>query len=380
MESDPQNPKSPDAVDAPEEGVTPSRGDDEQSGAPGGVKASAAGSEDDAANAGSDDSDDSESEGSDGASESGGSDDESDDSGSDADDSDDDESDDDDSDDDSDESDDSDDSDDDAAGDDLNADSGDDDSGDDSDDDDSDDDDSDDDDSDDDSDDDESDAERASRENEGAAPLPEYVERRKHHVAPALIAIERIDTDDTYKLRPEGEVDKLATDIARVGQLFPIDVRLKPPDRFQVITGFRRVRALRFLQREKVLARLHTDLSDEDALLLALASAIHQEPLPREQVSHVKDRLERESRLTPILRDMLDKAINPDEQLEPENEQEIDADELATTTAAKLGELNQDLALLADVFASLDDERKLELLKQLRYSAELVAYLEGITS
>src|SRR5579883_1714062 len=85
---------------------------------------------------------------------------------------------------------------------------------------------------------------------------------RKHHVAPALIALDRIDTDEVFQLRPVGDTSLLATDLARLGQLFPVDVRLKPPDRFQVICGFRRIAALKFLQREKVLARLHTDLSD----------------------------------------------------------------------------------------------------------------------
>lgn len=56
---------------------------------------------------------------------------------------------------------------------------------------------------------------------------------RRHHVAPALISLDRIDEDDTFRIRAEGEVDLLATDIARVGQLFPVDLKLKPPDRFQ---------------------------------------------------------------------------------------------------------------------------------------------------
>lgn len=224
-------------------------------------------------------------------------------------------------------------------------------------------------------------ASEPTQESAPAADAPVEPPRKKHHVAPALIALDRIDDDSTYKVRPEGEVDNLATDIARVGQLFPIEVRLKPPDRFQIICGFRRVKALRMLHREKVLARLHTDLSDEDALLMALAAAIHQSPVKPEQIASIRERLDAEGRLTALLSDMLDKAINPDQKLEPEvagEEQEIDADELATNTAAKLGEINQDLALLADVFASLDDEKKLELLKQLRYSSELVAYLESI--
>ena len=101
---------------------------------------------------------------------------------------------------------------------------------------------------------------------------------RKHFEAPALIPLERVDSDDAFLMRNQSEledVSALATDIARLGQLFPIDVRFRAPDRFQIITGFRRVAALRFLQRERVLARLHADLSDADALLMALASAIH---------------------------------------------------------------------------------------------------------
>jgi hypothetical protein len=75
---------------------------------------------------------------------------------------------------------------------------------------------------------------------------------------------------------------------------------------------------------------------------------------------------------------MLDKALQTDDPLAPESsEEEVDADELAGDVAQRLGSINQDLSLLADVFASLDASRRAELLMQLRYSAELVAYLEG---
>ena len=53
-----------------------------------------------------------------------------------------------------------------------------------------------------------------------------------------------------------------------------------------------------------------------------------------------------------------------------------DADELAATLTARMGELNQDLALLAPVFDALEPGQRAELLQQLRYAAELVAYLE----
>ncbi|MFE8599992.1 ParB/RepB/Spo0J family partition protein [Archangium violaceum] len=204
--------------------------------------------------------------------------------------------------------------------------------------------------------------------------------RRRGHVAPAHIPLERIDEDTTFQIRPTGELSALATDLARLGQLFPVDVRFKPPDRFQIISGFRRVAALRFLKRDRVLARLHTDLSDEDALLMALASAIHASPVDPEDLEALKERLEAEGRLTPIARDMLDKAlVSPDESLASEMvEEEVDADELAAEATQRLVDLNQDLALLADVFADLDETRKQELLTQLRYSSDLVAWLERL--
>ena len=214
---------------------------------------------------------------------------------------------------------------------------------------------------------------------ESEGPKDEPPAPRRGHVAPAHIPLERIDEDTTFQIRAVGELSALATDLARLGQLLPVDVRFKPPDRFQIISGFRRVAALRFLKRDRVLARLHTDLSDEDALLMALASAIHASPVSEEDLRAQRARLEADGRLTPIARDMLDKALAPDDSLAPELvEQEVDADELAVEATQRLVDINQDLALLADVFSDLDETRKQELLTQLRYSSDLVAWLEKL--
>ncbi|MFN0064018.1 MAG: ParB N-terminal domain-containing protein [Myxococcaceae bacterium] len=201
--------------------------------------------------------------------------------------------------------------------------------------------------------------------------------RARSQGAPALIALDRIVDDRSFQLRPEGDLRLLATDIARLGQLFPVELRLHPHG-FQVIAGFRRLAALKFLQRDRVLARLHTDLSDEDALLLALASVIHRQPMTREALVAVRDRLESEGRLGVAARDMLDKALAPDDELGPEGPvEEVDADELALAVTQRIANLNQDLSLLADVFGSLEPERREALLEQLRYSADLVQFLEG---
>ncbi|HVG60360.1 MAG TPA: ParB N-terminal domain-containing protein [Hyalangium sp.] len=216
---------------------------------------------------------------------------------------------------------------------------------------------------------------------------PEQPEPTAEELAPrslgqstlATISLEQVAEDTTFQIRSEGEISKLATDVARLGQLFPVDVRPLGPDRYQILCGFRRVAALRFLKRDKVQVRIHTDLSDEDALLLALAAAIHASPVDREELEAKRAELEKQGRLSAATRDMLEKALATEDTLAPESvEEEVDADELAADAAQRLGALNQDLSLLADVFNSLDESRRAELLMQLRYSAELVAYLEGL--
>lgn len=204
-------------------------------------------------------------------------------------------------------------------------------------------------------------------------------ERLAGRVTLVLMPLEKLQDDNTFRLRSEGDVSGLATDIARLGQLFPVDVRPAGEDGYQLVCGFRRVAALRFLKRDAVQARVHMGLTDEDALLMSLADAIHATPVEPEVLEAKREQLESQGRLTAAVRDMLEKALATEDTLAPEGvEEEIDADELASEVSQRLGAINQDLSLLADVFAALDDSRKAELLMQLRYSSELVAYLEGL--
>lgn len=204
-------------------------------------------------------------------------------------------------------------------------------------------------------------------------------ERLAGRVTLVLMPLEKLQDENAFRLRPEGDVSGLATDIARLGQLFPVDVRPAGEDRYQLVCGFRRVAALRFLKRDAVQARVHANLSDEDALLMSLAEAIHATPVEPEVLEAKRDQLESQGRLSAAVRDMLEKALATEDTLAPEGvEEEIDADELAGEVSQRLGAINQDLSLLADVFAALDESRKAELLMQLRYSSQLVAYLEDL--
>jgi ParB-like chromosome segregation protein Spo0J len=96
------------------------------------------------------------------------------------------------------------------------------------------------------------------------------------------VPLDAIAADATFRLREVGDVSGLATAIGRLGQLEPLDLRPMPaPDGegkgYQVVRGFRRLEALRLLQRERVLARVHEGLPDADAWALALAGPLFGE-------------------------------------------------------------------------------------------------------
>ena len=198
-----------------------------------------------------------------------------------------------------------------------------------------------------------------------------------------LIKLEQVDADEAFRLRPEGCVDSLATSMARLGQLSPIDVRRTAPDRFQVIAGFRRVAALRLLKREKVLARVHGDLADEDALRTALADLLEHKGASNDELLALRQRLEGEQRLTGSVREAIDSVLSPaGEVLGPETvegaEEEVDLDELAQDIARRMAALNQDLALVVELWSAMDPALRRTLLDQLAYPEQLAAYLRGL--
>ena len=97
------------------------------------------------------------------------------------------------------------------------------------------------------------------------------------------VPLDEVSLDATFRLREPGDVSELATAIGRLGQLTPVDLRPLPAvdgegRRYQVVAGFRRMEALRLLQRERVLARVHPSLPDGEAWALALAGPLFTRP------------------------------------------------------------------------------------------------------
>jgi hypothetical protein len=111
-----------------------------------------------------------------------------------------------------------------------------------------------------------------------------------------FVPLPEIAEEATFRLREAGDIAALAASIGRLGQLAPIELRPLPGagdegPRFQVVAGFRRLAALRMLQRGRVLARVHAALGDEDAWGLALGQALLTEPLDREALQRLRERL-----------------------------------------------------------------------------------------
>ncbi|WP_242344675.1 ParB N-terminal domain-containing protein [Anaeromyxobacter terrae] len=247
--------------------------------------------------------------------------------------------------------------------------------------------------------------------------------------AVAFVTLAAVADDATFRVRPEGDVSHLAASIGRLGQLSPIELRPDPatPGRYQVVAGFRRLAALRMLMRERVLARVHERLSDEDAWGIALGQALLTEPLDGEALRALRERLAEtgaapwadelvdEARvrapLEPELRERffafleagapapaatteaaaaaaapadedaaLERELEADDaerEVAPEGPVEVTPDELAQDVARRFWELNQDLALAAGAWADLPPEGRRQILAQARWVAALLPHLEG---
>jgi ParB-like chromosome segregation protein Spo0J len=236
--------------------------------------------------------------------------------------------------------------------------------------------------------------------------------------AVAFVALSEIADDPSFRLREEGDVSALAASIGRLGQLVPVEVREIPgaPEggpRYQVVAGFRRLAALRMLLRDRALARVHAGLSDEDAWSIALVQALLGEPLVEADLRVLGERIAAAA-LPPWAEELVDEAlvrapVDPvlrerfleflggpaapeaaEERAEggggddpgyaadaeqADEEVEVTPEELAEDLAARLWELNQDLAVAAEAWKDLPREGRRRVLEQARYVAQLYPIL-----
>ena len=239
-----------------------------------------------------------------------------------------------------------------------------------------------------------------------------------------FVSLADVDDDATFRLREPGDLAPLAASIGRLGHLVPVELRPMPglgpddPPRYQVVAGFRRLAALRLLARERVLARVHEDLDDDDAWAIALAQALLGEPLRAAELTALRARLQgtraagwadelvdeglvrapvepeqREAFLAfvtgrelppPVPAAVEDEpdaapAPAPDVAATPVDEgpMEVTPDELAAELATKLSDVVQDLAVAFEAWDDLPEEGRRAILEQARYVAELYPHLKG---
>ncbi len=218
-----------------------------------------------------------------------------------------------------------------------------------------------------------------------------------------FVRLADIADDDAFRLRDEGDVSDLATSIGRLGQLVPIELRLRPGagddgPRWQVVSGFRRLSALRMLHREEALARVHGDLPDEDAWALAASQALLTEPLGAVELETARERLRAagaadwaddlvddaqvRAPVAPELRERFHAFLRgePDPEAAaaaPDGTVEMTPEEIVDDLLRRLYEINVDLAAAWEAWADLAPEGKRQIVEQARYIYDLFPFLES---
>jgi ParB-like chromosome segregation protein Spo0J len=228
-----------------------------------------------------------------------------------------------------------------------------------------------------------------------------------------LVPLDDLSDDVTFRLRETGDVARLAVSMGRLGQLAPVELRPLPgsggeagPTRWQVVAGFRRVEALRMLQRERVLARVHPELPDEDAWILALAEPLFATPWADAELEALRGRVRS---LLPWAEADLKAARaagkgarGGDEKADPREKgaagrekgaaaaaperipttvaelpeaQAVPIEEMGRNLAIRVWEVNQEMADAIEAWRELPVAGRRQIVEQLRYLAEIFPVL-----
>jgi hypothetical protein len=252
------------------------------------------------------------------------------------------------------------------------------------------------------------------------------------------VAVDDIASDETFRLRADGDITQLAESLGRLGQLAPVELRRWPGavgdgPRWQVVAGFRRLAAVHLLALERVLARVHDELADDGAWGLALSDALLHQPLTGDELVALRERF-REKGVAPWAEGLVEDALvtsavaadprerfhdspsagEPPVPLAPQSGEsvgerglhplpgplpsrerdpgsgslarppedgvdviEVTPEDLVQELAIRLSALNQDLAMAVEAWKDLPSDGRKVLVEQARYVSALLPFMEG---
>ncbi len=208
------------------------------------------------------------------------------------------------------------------------------------------------------------------------------------------LRLDEIDLQDqTFAVHPEGDDALLEHSLQHYGQMDPIVVR-KHDGHWQLVDGFRRVRVAQRLHMDRLKARKFDLLSDEDAAMLVLKNIAIELPLP-EALGEFAARLYAlgASNAAGIVQSYAEQLVVEEPaaeaaelaaEAEPEaadaveaaEDEEVTLEDLAAQSVQELAGASENLQLLQENWADVGLEQREEVLAQLRYYRDLLAYLD----
>ncbi len=120
------------------------------------------------------------------------------------------------------------------------------------------------------------------------------------------IPMSHVEVDQSKNPRPLRGISRLAANISRFGQLTPVVVRENGEGRFELITGYRRMAALKEASATHVLCRVVTDLDDATAAALRTVENCLVEGVSSNAVKHLAQRAKDDSALQEVVRIIID--------------------------------------------------------------------------
>jgi len=178
----------------------------------------------------------------------------------------------------------------------------------------------------------------------------------------------------------DGDVTALAASIEEDGQLDPIIVR-KNEGRLQLVDGFRRVQAARQIGLTHLKARRFDMLSTKEAALWVVRNITADLPYP-EALQALAARLDDREAAGLVLRyaqsiSVVEEEAPVKEVPDADAEVEVTVDELAAEVAQGFASVSENLQLVQEHWADLDESNRAAVLEQLKYFTDLHAFLSA---